>query len=293
MDNQIKYVGSNEAHDEGLRHFYIVPCKPYTAFSGQIIDQLCVYTSSGANTKGLCTIETCIIPCFGTMTKQHRTRRKPLYGNEIFPFIRENAIIIIAAIIKTDSIKSSFLNYHMRNTPHYFETKEYFNRKIDRTQLTSYFGNNAGDWKDFEEKVGNYYFMETILKYKRAIINDVNSRRNTHMFEHKPNLLFLNNVIGKRNFYGVDLSLLPKYKDRLNENDEQDRYRISLFYNTSFDSAPEFLYLGGEINQLNIINSELDKYFSRLDSAKRANIYNSPVEFDIVSAIYESLGLMK
>ena len=63
-----KYLGSNVASGEGLRHYFLLPIAPIETLTGSSCSFLPVYTSSGANTGDICKDILCLIPFFGVAT---------------------------------------------------------------------------------------------------------------------------------------------------------------------------------------------------------------------------------
>lgn len=242
----LQYIGSNQASNEGLRHFFMLKCinnSYYINLTGSETYYFPVYTSTGANTGVLCSNNLCVIPCFGIAT---------LYLNNN----------IIAPILKTDYI-------HFFNTsPNYERIKDLANfESIDLNNMAEFYNTqNIEALNVIRKKIGCKFFYDNIKVYTPLILDFIYKK----CFKLYPNLLFVNTSIGVNNFIGISLDNIIKYKDY-----------IKVIPGTVTNFRPDIL-IGDTSNTelLNNINTNIYnilKIVEKNESDKFTNILNSPL----------------
>lgn len=244
MTTEPIYIGSNIASNEGFRHFYLLKCiynETYNTLSGIPNQYFAVYTSTGANTGGICNLtKRCIIPCFGIAT------------------MLDNKDRIQAPILKTDYIQ------YFKKSSRYSNIRDLFNiESINDENLRSYFGywGDVSALSEYKTKVGCEFFMKNIIYYSEYIFEHIQTNRCDKMYT---NLNFLNKEIGQNNFIGIDLSLeLPYYKYLYPYN-----YRVDLLKDIT--NQQDF----------DVLNSNVKDYLNILENVERdkwMNILGSPI----------------
>lgn len=257
-DNPVQYVGSNIATGEGERHFFMLDCinSAYTAINGVRVTRFMVYTTSGANTAG-CKDKNnpCILPCFGTLTM--------LYTNPI----------IIAPLLKADYFQmfKSAIDRSTKAQNHYKDGLAYFSGSVSDELLRQFFRDDSNSldlsvYSALRVKMGSDYFLSDIISYRDEIYTQIsNFNKNKASKIMYPDLTFINPILAHYNFFGIDLSKIPSYRDELNKVVRKS-YRPDLFVSNS-----------EAMERLNTeINIELKKLQNRNELDKYKNILGSP-----------------
>lgn len=284
-DSDFNYIGTHTSSDEGTRHFFMLRSvySRYTAINGNKVDRFMVYTSTGVNTRGICGTRLCIIPCFGTMIKWVEI---PEDFRKSTGSSKRHALI--SPIIKIDFFKGikPHIQSNTKLLERYTQLQEMFlaSESISQDLLREFFNDVKGEidlseYRDLRVKVGSNFFLKDVTVYRDRIYKYVQEGEKK-MFE---DLSYLNQVVGVNNFYGIDLSKLPPYKDLMTQCIE--KYKPDYPY---FCTVPE-LFVGNKapeaykqytadvireiLKRLKNDKNKGDKYLALINSPPENTIY--------------------